>query len=146
MLKGKGEITPQLLTIIQKHFLSAADVKDVVSNAAIGVDDDDWINQGEEINCIGSRIIGIWVDMEVNDSEGNQLQVLCKYKSDGVQEYVLMIQADYQQTLGDKDIKIMYPFDVLEVPYIQIQTKATDVIKSEGTSTGIITINITKIH
>ena len=89
----------------------------------IGFENDVWIDQGE-VPCNGYKAVGIWVILTVNDSTGNQLQILSK--QEGADEYVLETSAVYHKTLGDSDIKIVYPFAVEGVPLIKIQTKATE--------------------
>lgn len=104
---------------------SLVDTAVLVDAVNICSTDDVWEDKGAEIDCSGFKTVGIWVDLFVSDSTGNQLQVLCKNASGG-DEYVLATAADFQKTLGDSNIKILYPFDVEGVPIIQIQTKATD--------------------
>jgi hypothetical protein len=119
------------------------DAENVVSASDIGAVDNTWVDQGSEIDCRTYKTIGIYVNFTVNDSTGNQLQVLSKHESAGSDEYVLETTADYQKTIGDSSIKIAYFFDVTSIPYIQIQTKATDVDTGGGTE-GTVTIDIIK--
>ena len=114
----------------------------LVSASDIGAIDDTWIDQGAEIDCRTFNKLGVWVNLTVNDSTGNQIKILSKDESGGTDEYVL--ESDYEKTLGDSSIKIKYDFLVDNTtPYIQIQTKATDVDTGGGTE-GVVTINITK--
>ena len=119
------------------------DVETIVSGADIGTVDDTWVDAGSEIDCRGYKTIGIWVELTVNDSTGNQLQVLSKHTNAGATEYVLETSSDYQKTIGDSDINILYSFNVVNVPYVQIQTKATDVATGGGTE-GTVNIYLTK--
>ena len=108
----------------------------LVTDSDIGAVDDTWVDNGAEIDCRGYSSIGLYVNFTVSDSTGNQLQVLSKHTSAGADEYVLETASDYQKTIGDASIKILYEFDVTEIPYIQIQTKATVV----GATEGVVTI------
>ncbi len=113
----------------------------LVSASDIGAVNNTWVDQGAEIACNGYTQIGIWVNFTVNDSTGNQLQVLSKHTSAGSDEYVLESASKYQKTIGNSSLKILYMFEVDNTfPYIQIQSKATTVGATEGT----LTIDITK--
>lgn len=96
----------------------------LVTDALIGEEVDEWFNQGP-VSCDGYETVGIWADFTVNNSTGNQLQILYK-RDDGSDEYVLETTSDFQKTLGDSDIKIFYPFNVEAASSIIVQTKATD--------------------
>jgi len=115
----------------------------LVSASDIGATDDVWVDQGAEIDCAGFKTIGIFVNLTVNDSIGNQLQVLVKHESGGTDEYTLDTSSEYQKTLGNVDRKPFFEFGVEGIPYIQIQTKATDVDTGGGTE-GTVSIGITK--
>lgn len=119
------------------------DVVNLVTASDIGAVDNTWVDQGSEIDCRTRTKLGIWVKLAVNDSTGNQIQFLSKHTSAGADEYVLDTSSSYQKTLGDSDIKVFYEFDVATKPYVQIQTKATDVDTGGGTE-GTVTIDITK--
>jgi len=120
------------------------DAESLVSASDIGATDDTWVDQGSEIDCRGYNVITIWANFTVNDSTGNQLQILSKHESGGTDEYIMEASANYQKTIGDSSVKIRYDFEVDNTtPYVQIQTKATDVDTGGGTE-GTITIHITK--
>lgn len=131
------------VSVKNPEYARYTDSEELVSASDIGAVDDTWVDQGAEIDCRGYKTVGIYVDLTVNDSTGNQLQVLSKHESAGSEEYVQETTADYQKTIGDSDISIVYFFDVTSVPYIQIQTKATDVDTGGGTE-GTVTIDIIK--
>lgn len=102
------------------------DPENLVSASDIGVVNDTWIDQGAEIDCKTYKIVPLWINLTANDSTGNQVKVLSKHTSGGSDEYILdSTVTDYQKTLGDDNIKIMYPFNVEGIHYIQLQTKAT---------------------
>ena len=121
------------------------DSDELVSASDIGATDNTWKDQGAEIDCRGYKNVSIFVDLTVNDSTGNQLQVLCKHESAGSQEYVLETSADYQKIIGDSDTQIVYTFNTESIPYIQVQTKATDVDTGGGTI-GTVIIDIIKSY
>ena len=115
----------------------------LVSSSDIGATDDVWKDQGAEIDCRRFKTVGIYTNLTVNDSVGNQLQVLVKHESGGADEYTLDTSSEYQKTLGNSDRKPFYTFGVEGIIYIQIQTKATDVDTGGGTE-GTVSIEITK--
>ncbi len=122
-----GGTGTNLVTVLNPDYAHYTDPETLVTTSDLGSVDDTWKDQGVEIDCRTYKNIGIWVDQIVNDATGNQLQVLSKHTSSGADEYVLATAGTYQKTMGDNDIKILYPFNVETVPYIQIQTKATDI-------------------
>lgn len=101
------------------------DPESLVSANDIGAVNDTWIDQGAEIDVRTYKTVPLWIVLTVSNSTGNQVQVLSKHTSAGSDEYVLATSGDFQKTLGDSDIKIMYPFNVEGIHYIQVQTKAT---------------------
>lgn len=119
-------------------------VTNVVTGSNIGAVDDTWINQGSVIDCSNCKIVGVYVDLTVNDSTGNQLQIL-SYHTLGGNSYVLETTTDYQKTLGDADKNIAYFFNVEGISYIQVQTKATDVDTGGGTI-GTVGLTIKKAY
>ncbi len=110
------------------------DVVPLVSGDDIGAVADTWIDAGAEIDCRGYTRLKLWVSLTVNNSTGNQLQVLEKHTSAGSDEYDGETAADYQKTIGDADRKVPYQFELgNNTPYIQVQTKATVLGATEGT-------------
>ena len=85
----------------------------------------------------------MYIILTVNDSTGNQLQVLSKHESAGSDEYVLETSVDYQKTLGDINKKVLHTFNVEGVAFIQLQTKAT-IIDTGGGTEATVTIDIVK--
>lgn len=119
------------------------DAENLVTTSNIGATDNTWVNQGSEINVKGFTLLGVWCDLTVNDSTGNNLQILSRHTASG-SDYVLETAGAYQKTLGDASVKILYIFDVKNITgYVQVQTLATDVDTGGGTI-GTITIDITK--
>ncbi len=106
----------------------------LVSGNDIGAVADTWVDAGAEIDCRGYSKLSLWVDLTVNNSTGNQLQILCKHTNAGTDEYVEETAADYQKTIGDADRKVIYRFELdNNTPYVQIQTKATVLGATEAT-------------
>lgn len=119
------------------------DAESLVSASDIGASDDTWVDQGSEIDCRGYKTLAIFVVLTVNDSTGNQLQILPKIELAGSDEYTLETSADYQKTIGDSDLKVVYTFNVEGIPFVQLQTKATDVDTGGGVE-GTVSIDIVK--
>ena len=108
---------------------------------AIGDIDDTWKDQGTEIDVQGWASALIWGNFSVNLSTGNQLQILSKRESAGLDEYVLEDANAFKKTIGDSDIKIVYDFVTSRgMSALQIQTKATTV----GATPGQVTIYVTR--
>ncbi len=109
------------------------DIIPLVTGDDIGAVADTWIDAGAEIDCRGYTKLGLYVDLTVNNSTGNQLQILSKHTSAGT-EYVMETSGDYQKIIGDVNIKIIYEFDVSNViSFVLLQTKATVLGATEGT-------------
>lgn len=114
----------------------------LVTASDIGALDDTWVDQGSVLNTEGFRTLVLWVELTVNDSTGNQLQVLCGDTSSTATR-ILPTASQYQYTLGNADITggIALEFNLANiVKNVQIQTKATDVDTGGGTE-GTVNIN-----
>jgi len=94
-----------------------------------------YADLGGVIDCRGYDKLGLYIDLDVNDSSTNTLRILPIKESDGTDEYEPLTATDYVYTLGDTDKKIFIPFDTdNRIPFIQIQVKAGTV----GTTAGQI--------
>ena len=113
--------------------------QNLVTDMSIGDVSNNWINQSNLIETITYKNIYLYVAFKSNNSTGNQLQVLSKHTYDG-SLYVLPTSSEYQKTLGDVSINIIYPFNTEGINYIQVQTKATDV----SILSGVVTIDYVK--
>lgn len=112
----------------------------IVSNADIGAVDGVWIDQGAELDVTEPFIIGIWWDLKVNNSTGNELRMLCSHTSGGGL-YKMAKDAEYIIELGNADDSRISPFSIGDLyPYIQFQSRAT----SLGLVEGKISIDITR--
>ena len=120
-----------------------ADAQNLVSASDIGATDDTWVDQGAEIDCSTFHDLVLFVNLTVNDSTGNYIRLLAKTENGGTDEYESFDEVDYVLELGDADRKVKLPkFDVSGVPYVQVQTKATDVDTGGGTE-GTVSIEFT---
>lgn len=115
----------------------------LVSGSDIGASNDTYKDQGAEIDCDRIKTVGLFILLTVNDSTGNQLQVLVKYENGGSDEFELDLSSDFRKTLGNVDKKIYLPFGVVGIAFIQVQTKAT-VVDTGGGTPGTVTINTIK--
>lgn len=116
------------------------DSENLVTTSNIGVADGVAIDQGNEIDCRGFKVIYIWVNYIDNTSVGGQLQIMQKHILNGSDEYKGETSGDYIKTMV-ADNKIVYVFEVSNaVASIQVQTLASTVSASIGT----VTIDITK--
>jgi len=124
-----NKTSPQAYATVQN-----TDSQSLVSASDIGVTDDTWIDQGSEIDVRASKSFCGFVVLTVNNSTGNQIQILTKTELGGSDEYVQSDSGSYQVTLGDANIKIqLEDFNTSGVSYLQVQTKATVVGATEGT-------------
>ena len=114
----------------------------LVTASDIGAVDDTWKDQGQ-IATGGKKTFTLWVSQTVNDSTGNQLQLLALHTSGGTQ-YIEEIEGEYQKTLGDANITgIRYHYDLKHTtPYVLVQTKATLLGATEGTVTISYTMGV----
>ncbi len=111
-----------------------------VTASDIGAVNDTYVTQGAEIDARGMTTLGIWVDMTVNDSTGNQIQILGRHTSGG-DGFILETSTAYQKTLGNASINVFYEFETSGLmPYVVIQSKATVV----GATPATLTIRISK--
>ena len=104
-----------------------------------------WRNVGSEQSTEYKRSIGIWLDIDINDSENVQIRALARYESGG-SNYVLPIkavtttkitvQAEYTELANDADQTMLIEIETNKtVPFIQLQAKAGTVGASAGTIT-----------
>jgi hypothetical protein len=113
------------------HFTGTVNL---VNGTDIGAVNDTWVDQGSEIDMQTYTKLFLYIKLTVNDSTGNQLQVLSKHTSGGADEYPMEVSASYQKTLGNADMLMVYEFTVDNgIPYVQVQTKATLIGAVEGT-------------
>ena len=94
-----------------------------------------WADLGGEIPVAGRTHIGLWIDVDVNDSTDLQLKILYKHTSGHADEFEMPIKVlsatdvkvepGYFELNSDADQKLYlsFPLDGL-VPYVQFQIKA----------------------
>ena len=126
------------------NYLRTSTALSICVAADIGATDDTWVNQKGVQNVEGYKKMTVWVKLTVNDSTGNQVQILSG-ESNSTATYILPTASQYLVALGDADLTdgIAYEFNLENViKYVQFQTKATDVDTGGGTE-GTISINYT---
>jgi hypothetical protein len=100
------------------------DPESLVVAEHVGLLDDTWLDQGT-IACGGFPTLKVWTDLIVNDSTGHQLELRPKHTAGAGTEYTIPVAADYQETIGDADLSIVYTYDVSSIPFLEVYTKAT---------------------
>jgi hypothetical protein len=85
-----------------------------------------FVDVGSEINVVGVEKLGIWIDLDINNSTDVVIQVLSKLVANG-DEYSHIIPSSYSYTLPMADGFYKLPdFDTNRLMnYVQIQAKAT---------------------
>ena len=85
-----------------------------------------FANLGDEINIRGFNKLGIFIDLDINNSTGVVIQVLLLNEPGGDQ-YTHLISSSYQWTLLDADGNYKLPDFELNglANYAQLQVKAT---------------------
>lgn len=122
------------------------DFQTLVSASDIGTSDDVWKDQGSEISVSGIPTLHVAWKYVVNDSIGGQIKLLGKSESAGSDEYISLNPTKYLVNLPDANDKGSKAFDVSGLSYVQIQSKATDVISPAGSNEGTLDIEISTIH
>lgn len=90
---------------------------------------------GVEIPCAGYKKIGVWLTLDVNDSENMRIKALAKHTSGGAEEYNLPIESaapdkitvqdEYYEFVDDNDQLVLLTIEVDNiVPYLQLQIQA----------------------
>lgn len=96
-----------------------------------------YADYGAEIDVRGYTRLGLFIVMDVNDSEDVDLKFLAKHESGGTDEYEVDGLSEERLWSGSgTDAKKYYEIDVGTVPYIQLQAKAGVV----GATAGDLTI------
>ena len=126
-----NKVIPQSYAIVQN-----TDSQNLVTTSDIWATNDTRINQGVEIDVRWSKTFLWYIELTVNNSTGNQIQILTKTENAWSDEYVRLDTDQYQVTLWDANIKVqLEDFDTSGVSYIQVQSKATVVWATEWTVT-----------
>ena len=104
-----------------------------------------WADLGGEIETTGVNEIGVFLEVDINDSANVRARALCKTALAATNEFTLPIktvgasavsvEAEYMELNVDADQKILLPFALSRlVPVVQIQIMAGTV----GTTAGQI--------
>ena len=110
----------------------------------VGSTDDTWENKGDVIDMRQDNRLILWYDLVVNDSDRVFMRALPVKTAAGTPYSALDSTID-TWTLGGADSSHWLQFVCDMFPFIQIQTKATDIAVAPGTTVGTIAIDITKV-
>lgn len=102
-----------------------------------------WVDLGGEIEVNGARWLGLWLDVDINNTNNPQVRVLAKHTANHASEFSLPIltvgasdvkvEEHYIEFNVDADQKVLLSFDLDRViPYIQVQIKAGTVGATAG--------------
>lgn len=103
---------------------------------------DTYADFGGEIETLGCKSIGLWINCDVNNSEDVTLQVLGLHTSGGDEYDIDGINVKTLWTSGVSDFNKYYEFDVGVIPILQLQAKAVTV----GATAGDLTIKATRLY
>lgn len=111
----------------------------LVENEAICSAAATWEDKGVEIDATGHAVVNVWWALDVNDSTGNELRVVCRPVTGGANHH--MPDADeYLIDMGNADDAQVEPFYVGDAyPYLQVQTRAAVLGASPATVTMYVT-------
>jgi hypothetical protein len=102
-----------------------------------------WADLGDEQRTGGYRWVGLWVTVDINDSNDVRIKALAKHASGGTEEYSLPIktvsagsiavQDEYFELTDDADQKVLLTWELdYLVPYVQFQVEAGTVGATAG--------------
>lgn len=102
-----------------------------------------WVNLGFEIDTRWDDTLGVWIDLDINDTENARIRALAKHESEGADEYVLPIKTvstsdvkvedEYTEWNNDIDQKMLLGVELKKViPFVQLQVMAGTVGASAG--------------
>ncbi|UCF50241.1 MAG: hypothetical protein JSU91_01815 [Thermoplasmatales archaeon] len=103
----------------------------------------DWADIGDEINLQGFGKLGVFLDLDINDSIDVEIRAVARFSSSG-DNYtipnVFGVSGSYSFTDADQKIQLIFETSGV-TPYIQLQVKSG----TPGASVGnIASINIIK--
>ena len=139
--KAYDDSTNSMMTSqLNPDYLRYTDVEALVTAQALTASYADF---GAEIDMRGFNTVGIWVTIDVNDSQDVDLKVLGKHTSAGADEFEIDgLSVKRLWTGAGTDSKIYYEFETGSIPYLQIQAVAGTL----GATAGTLTIAITKSY
>jgi len=102
-----------------------------------------WVDLGDELYVGGACVVGLWANLDINDSVNARVRVLAKHASAGADEYVLpirtvgasaiLVEDEYVEFNTDADQKMLLSWNLDGcVPYVQFQVMAGTVGVSAG--------------
>jgi len=102
-----------------------------------------WADLGDELDVEGAHFIGLFVNLDINDSANARVRLLAKRTSAGTDEYVLSIRTvgasdvkvedEYVEFNGDADQKMLLSWDLDGlVPFAQFQVQVGTVGSTAG--------------
>ena len=118
-------------------------VQTIATASNIGVLDGAWKDMATFTMTDYNRGL-LWATFTVNDSTGNEIQIILRPSATSSEEFILPQLEVYQYTLGDADTKIAIPFSTDGcVPLILVRSRAADVDTGGGTI-GTLTLAVSR--
>ncbi len=101
-----------------------------------------WVDYGDEIGTDGHKVLGLWLNIDINDTQDARLRVLAKHTAGG-DTYVFPIKVDtatvvnvedeYHEFVTDEDARRVVEITLDDIiPFIQVQIQAGTVGVSAG--------------
>jgi len=108
-----------------------------------------WQDAGAEIPMTGYTKLGVWINIDIGDSENFRIRALAKHTSAGADEYIVPIRTVYTDKVSieeeylefneDEDQLVLFEVDTNNlVPYIQLQISAGVVDATAGQADEIV--------
>lgn len=102
-----------------------------------------WVDLGGEISTANVQHIGVYINLDINDSNNARVRLLAKHTSAGADEYtlpirtvsasVVSVEGEYIEFNVDADQKVILEFTLDGVvPFCQIQVQAGTVGATAG--------------
>lgn len=102
-----------------------------------------WTNLGSEIDTRGEDTLGVWINLDINDTLNARMRALAKHESGGMDEYFLPIRTisaadvkvedEYVEFANDIDQKMLLEVGLDNIiPFVQMQVQAGVVGASAG--------------
>ena len=104
---------------------------------------DTWVNLGSEIDTRGEDTLGVWINLDINDTLNARMRALAKHELGGTDEYFLPIRTvsaadvkvedEYIEFANDTDQKMLLEVGLDNIiPFVQMQVQAGTVGASAG--------------
>ena len=116
-----------------------------------------WVDLGDEIRTNNLDSFGVFIDLDVNDSQDVRFRALCKHTQNDTDEYFLpirtitasdvKIQDEYIEFNDDTDQKTIIQVKTdFVVPYVQLQVQAGTVGATPGDITSATLTRSQRAH